>query len=546
MASSTLRTNSSKVSRAANLINYAELPPAPNDHFWWTECGYWSIITPVAQDVTNLIQNPSFEFGVDGWDPLGPITLTSTAAAAVFGRRGMRVQNLIADNSTTVRYNAAPEFAPITITPGQTAFFTVWVRAPFGMEILVDFEHQAAAIGQTLKLSLTNGRATATGDWQQLTGSITFAGAVNPALAALQVFPGVGVSRERSGPIFGFDVDGAMVTTGAAMNTFFDGSTNGATWNGAAHASTSTASRFSRALGTLNNFTDMGLDIIGDSGWGMPPVEGVTSSFASVVGSHFQRQRYLPRTLTLVGVIQGCSLSDVSAKRRVIQRRMLYPFEPFCNEGLTLSYQLVSPCCGALARRLEMRECHYAGGLEGERRSLYSERVILQFAASSKPFWVDPLEHAADLNTNNTGTSIVAQGTAQIFPIFELVNTTGAVINQNIQGDINNDTTGQRLRFLSTADIVLQPGESLLINTDPIAFKVSTTLSGIDYTNQLFFQESSLGLPMLVPGFNSLRADFTNAINPGLVLTMRYNDTYLSADDTALIRRCSNCGSEFP
>lgn len=543
MARDTLVNNYNTRRSLGRPITYAEVQDRANDHYMWSECSPWSIVRPAQRVIENLIANPSMEFSIQGWAANGANAVISRQSGdAVSGHWAGRIEQNDFSGEATVRYTGTGLGGLITINEDERVFFTVWVRAPAATTIHIDMEYTARQAGQTYSMAQAPAEKQGTGDWVQLQASFTWNGASNPVQPTIDLTPRIVVTQNNEIAPFEFDWDAAMVTEGFPTTTFFDGDSSGAEWTGQARASTSISSTFSRNIGELVDVADIGVDLYADQGWGMPPVEDITTSFAlGIAGAHFQRQRVLPRTITLSGVIQGCcNIAEVAQKRRVLQRRLLGNFAAICNEGFTLSYQPVSPCCGALARRLELRQCHYGGGLEGNKNNLHFERVAMQFT-SYDPYWIDPIERTLQLQPS-VQTSLTLDSTAPVYPLIEFTRFAGLGATVNPGGTFINDTTNQLIVINDNPFNDMGDGASIIIDTDPRNLSAVRTDTLEDVTYIIDHAASTLGAPLLYPGLQVMRYVDAGQTNVQASPILRWNERYLSADDITSTSNCSVCG----
>ena len=68
-----------------------------------------------------------------------------------------------------------------------------------------------------------------------------------------------------------------------------------------------------------------GFEIQQFSGAGMPPINNISTDFGLLDGGIFQRQRAGVRTMSLTGIINGSSVTDLHTKRKsLINACLLY------------------------------------------------------------------------------------------------------------------------------------------------------------------------------------------------------------------------------
>lgn len=503
------------------------------------DCAYWSIVKPLGVDLVNYVANPSFERDTTGWFP-------STATVALTRTRfgiagGYKLTATPAGAGTYGVYYGADSsgsgFSIANVPQGQTMYACVWLRAKVNTTIRVSLFFDGA-FGGTPPYALEGRQTqiTATGQWQRACCSFTASPRFTTAVTQWPLGLKIETDNQYGGNL---DIDAAVMTLGLQADYFDGDSGSGIGWAGAAHASLSVASRYSRIYGTTENFVDLGFDIYSDAGWGMPPIENVTTSFAMLNGAHYQRTRLTPRTLTLTAIINAqCSPTKVHRVRKALIDAMTYRFDEICTEEMLMIYQVRSECCGALSFPIGIR-CTYAAGLEGLRTNPYYERVTLSFVANNDPTFFDLYETTVVLsNANLTGTSISAAGNTGMYPIIELrAGANPVTINRII-----NDTAAYAIALgVPTVGYTLPANNYLIIDTDPRNFSATLYPAGTSVMSQVNFPSSNaVGRAMMIPGVNSWRADW--ASSPGdQELLIRWRNRYLSADSLTYIGGCSLC-----
>lgn len=201
-------------------------------------------------------------------------------------------------------------------------------------------------------------------------------------------------------------------------------------------------------------------------------------------------------------------------------------------------YQVRSECCGALSYPIGIR-CVYQSGMEGLRVNPYFEKVTLSFIANNDPTFFDIYETSVVLsNANLTGTTINAAGNAPMYPILELrAGANPVTINRII-----NDTPRFAIALgVPAVGYTLNPGQYLIIDTDPRSFSATLYPAGTSILSQVNFPGSNAaGRSMMIPGTNSWRADW--ATSPGdQELLVRWRNRYVSADSLVYLDGCSQC-----
>lgn len=525
--------------RARRVQNrFPQIPDDAAPHYW-SRCSYWSIVKPLGVDLVNYCCNPSMERNTTGWFPS---TVAVTLTRSRFGIAGgyKLTATPPAGGTYSVMYAADSSGAGYVLAncpQNQTMFACLWVRAKKNTTIRVKLFFDGI-FGGTPPYALTGKytQITATGTWQQVCCNYKATALFPTAVTTWPLGLQVETDNEYGGNL---DIDAVTMTLGIQADYFDGDSGSGFSWAGAAHASLSAASRFSRTYGTKENFSDLGLDIYSDAGFGMPPVENVTTSFAMLNGAHYQRTIMQPRTLTLTAVINSCcSVTKVQQIRKALIDAMSYKFSEICTDEMLMIYQVKSECCGALSYPVGIR-CVYQAGLEGLRTNPYLEKVSLQFIANNDPTFFDLYETSVLLsNANLTGTSINAAGDAPMYPKIELrAGTNPVTINRII-----NDTAIYALALgVPTVGYTIPANNYLIIDTDPRSFSATLYPAGTNVISQVNFPSSNaVGRAMMIPGFNSWRADW--GTTPGdQELLIRWNNRYQSADSLTYIDGCSLC-----
>lgn len=255
--------------------------------------GFWAITLPVEK--TNLLLNPSFEYGTTGVAAIQSATLGSSSGFQQFGAWSL---------SVTPNSNGTSGAALGTWTAGNGTAYTVsaYVRGVNGVPYMI-------GVGDSSGLNLLGSTAfTGGGTWQRYSYSFAEAsGAVRRM-----------VVRKTSGAdTTAFYVDAQQAEVGS-ITTYFDGDIGG-TWAGAPHNSTSTRSGQDRSGGSVVALADLGWNVDQMIGVGMPPMENSSQSYAIVDGAQYQRTRAGARSFTLTAKpINGTTTQDYHITRRTL------------------------------------------------------------------------------------------------------------------------------------------------------------------------------------------------------------------------------------
>lgn len=179
--------------------------------------------TGVAQTVTNLITNPSFELATSGTSLSNATGSRPTGMTPLYGAY---IYRGTINGAGAVQIN----FDKLAVVADQVLTLSSYVRAVAGREVKAVFKDYDNA-----SLYYSGLTMVATGAWQRV--SFTFVipeGCTNIRPAVWQLTGGA------AGEFI--DIDGLMVTEGSSLHPYFDGANGGGAWTGAANASTSTKS----------------------------------------------------------------------------------------------------------------------------------------------------------------------------------------------------------------------------------------------------------------------------------------------------------------
>lgn len=532
--------NGFKRRRALESNRFPTVLDDPPPHY--AGCSYWSVVKPLATDVVNLICNGSFERNVDGWGSITPGTTLSRLPSAVSGAYRMRVVPATVDGFSLI-YGAgqafSSPFSQIMLPQDHTMYASVSLRASPGDK--VDVYLIIDDVGGSYPYRAEGKRVTVTGNGQFQQVNVSYTAIAHSTTGITQVPIGLRIdnfntNRSNTG---GMDVDAVIMTQDIQCDYFDGDSGSGFGWLGTPHASQSIASRYSRTYGIPQNLTDLGFDIYSDSGWGYTPIEHVVTSFAQLNGSHYQKTRLLPRTITINAVINACcSPTTVHKARKALIDAMSYKFEEICTEEMLMIYQVKSECCGALSYPIGIR-CNYLSGLEGLRNNPYFEKLTLSFVANNDPTFFDIYESSGILsNLNSTGTILSATGNAPMYPLIELRAGGSDVTVERIINDTPQLAIGLGVPSLG---YTIPANNYLIIDTDPRSFGATLYPSNTNVSHQINFPNSNAaGKGMMLPGSNNWRAEWTTP-NVGQELIIRWRNRFLSADSLVYLNGCSLC-----
>ena len=325
---------------------------------------FWACILPVQK--TNLVTNPSFEFGTAGWGTLQAGTIGTASNEQQFGAWS----GSIAPTSNGTTGAVGPTF---TAGNGTAYTFSAYVRGVNGVDyrLGVGDSNGANLVGS---VNFTGG-----GTWHRYVGSWTEASGATRRMV---------VKKNADNNTGGFYIDGAMVEIGS-LTTYVDGDQDGCYWLGAQHNSASIRSGTYRGGGSVVALADLGLKPDQMPGAGMAPQDVTTQSYAILPGAEYQRSRADQRTFTLsFQPILGTTMQGFHVTRRTILEAFdpddVSPQQPirFWYTGGQGTIQI---------------DAVYAGGLElGDMNGPMAEEGAVKFLATD-PYWYSPFQQGTAL-----------------------------------------------------------------------------------------------------------------------------------------------------
>lgn len=258
---------------------------------------FWALILPVEQ--TNLITNPSFERGTQGWGTIQAGTIGTTSQFQQFGAWS----GSVAPTSNGTAGAVSPTW---TAANGSAYTVSCYVRGangiPYRMAVADSAGVNFVAGGTT---TFTGG-----GTWHRYNLSYT-----EPSGATRTIV----FTKNSSADTSAFYLDGLNVTLGS-LSTHIDGAQDGCYWLGAPHTSQSTRSGTYRGGGSVVALADLGLRPNDNTGIGMPPQDVTMQSYALQPGAEYQRSRASERpfTLTFQPIMGTTTLQSFHTVRRTI------------------------------------------------------------------------------------------------------------------------------------------------------------------------------------------------------------------------------------
>ena len=499
------------------------VPAGVPTHYW--RRGLWSIVQPATRDLVNLVTNPSFEFDLLDWD-VGPGTQYQiTDDDAWRGVYSMILEPLIGGSMYSVSTDNLPAAA------GEYTCASMMVKGCAGDRLQLDLGAEVLSPAVALQVQAGQTVAIATGEWQKIRTCMYngLGGAVMSQLR-LMVTP-----HRASCAVTLVDAVSVVSYPTAEDVDYFDGDQPGAVWDGDPNASMSRAPVGERRFGFAVDLNALGFELIGDEGWGMPPVEPVVISYARRPGAHYQGTHVLPRTIRLIGMVEGESCAVHGVREALVKAVGLWDIAD-CGQEFYLRYQHVNGCGVAEGQVLEI-PVSYAGGLEGVRRDLYRQRIDLELVAHEYPLWRSMGDSCQFLQPGLNQVINSGSATAAVKIEFR---------GPGVIRSVKNNSTSSNLSLVHVDGGVVTPGiEAAFIGArvifDSRPGNVSLQrwpgpteiLGAIDYT------KSRPARWRLRPGANEIEVDMDDG-----ELIICWRETHLSADGVAasLNQLLRNCG----
>ena len=507
---------------------YPNIPLEREDYFWHpypNSKAFWSVVVPLGVDLTNLVANGSLGVSTIGWGSGNGSTITRLAGGAVGSFHGRATPPVpgAAIQAIYGELTVGGGVPTIDVPFGETVYACVYVRGSVGDNIEVSIITDGVVGPGIGAISSEVMMVDGSNEWVRVNVSMFSQLPFNPTPAPGRTV-GILINSDNSSGNDVLDFDGLIMTVGTEAE-YFDGDNPDATWDGAPHESTSTVSRFSRAYGTRTNLIDLGLNVFGDSGWGLPPVNNLTTDFARLDGAHLQRQRYLPRVISITGLWEG-ETAQMHKDRCDFLNSISYRFRRQCTQELLLCYQLHTPCGKPCSEILQI-PVMYQSGMEGIRIDRHMERATIQFIANTDVAWESPVSNSAVLDINGQVT-IDYEGTEDTWLTFDFRSN-------DVQTNINriaNETTQTEV----ISDINMATGYVIFI-TDPRHLSLRQYPFSVDILGIAIDHAQSQPTQLrLVPGENTI-AIGSNNDPPEAEAIVRWNNRYSSVD----CARNTNC-----
>lgn len=323
---------------------------------------YWFYIRP--SETTNLLYNPSGEYGTTGWGTIQAGTVGTTSAFQRFGAWAGSV-------APTSNGTAGGFFGTATVGNGTSYTASAFVRGANG----IPYQIQVETTDGATKYGSAN--FTGGGTWQRYWCTFAQTADVNVRVV---------VKKNSSADTNAFYVDGVQLEVGS-LTTYCDGEQEGCIWLGQPHYSQSLRDSQAYQGGSIVSLQSIGMIVDEEPGIGMPPYEITTQSYALLDGEEYQRSRRAARSFALQATFIGTSQEGVHAVReaaidafgpdRLAEQQPVRFF--YTGAGGTVAIDAV-----------------YTTGLEFNTRAGFTEESPVRFTAYS-PTWFSPFNQGTSL-----------------------------------------------------------------------------------------------------------------------------------------------------
>ena len=175
--------------------------------------------------VRNLAANPGIEADASGWNPRKTATISRSSSQQYTGCCSMVVTTPGAASDEGLNMNSLTGSASSGSTGGHTG--SAWVRAAPGTNVRMFVEDYTSAGSY---ITGTTSTLNGTGGWARMSAVRSASAASNRVMVNVRTDGTLATT---------YYVDDVMITQGAALYTYGDGSFSGWSWDGALNASTS-------------------------------------------------------------------------------------------------------------------------------------------------------------------------------------------------------------------------------------------------------------------------------------------------------------------
>lgn len=387
--------------RPNKLTSFSSFPEIPSG-YPLLPC--WSIIVPVFRDVTNLINNPSFEYDTNNWTALGGASLSASTTRQFVGARSCQITmpnsgvGSIAYGSTTA----------LSLTSGTTYIASIRLLAEKGG---LGYSFYVGSSPSSTRVSGSGIDFISTGMWQYIWFPYKESSTTSRMLVVAS--NGRGSITLPTSPLVYVDAvqfEAVPSNELAYPTTYIDGDQQGLTigefplpyyWTGSPHASTSVRGSLTRSGGRVVNFRDLGVALNASTGLGLVTPQHASLPYGQLDGEIYQRTQKGARVFSLAGRITGRSASLMESLVSSFSKELDSDSSPR-REPLVLKYQPMDEEEIPNGEELTITAT-YEGGLEGSRDNLNSDIFVASFKQR------DPIarghDDGATLTVNQTITN---------------------------------------------------------------------------------------------------------------------------------------------
>lgn len=339
----------------------------------------FSVVTPEA--TTNLVDNPSLELNSTGYSAVGGASIARSTEQQYKGAWSLKVTPG-AGGTDGMYYGTVP------LVADQRYTFSFYFKGIGGVSYKAYF---ATSPGGQLGDSK---HWRSKGSWERITVGWT---EITTASRRVYIVKDGGLSTGA------FHVDALQVEAKDYATTYVDGDQKGFipgqqayVWGGPPHASASYRTAQTRSGGKLVPLRDLGFFLTAFNGMGMPGLDIISTPYATLNGAFFQRDRFPPRSFSIIGTIAGINLTEV-LRHRASLVEAFRPDSTSVDQPLLLQYQGWE---GTKERGdPQSIVCNYAGGLEGNSDNIAQERLAISFT-QMQPHIDRVQEAGAELDLN--------------------------------------------------------------------------------------------------------------------------------------------------
>ncbi len=334
----------------------------------------FSIIEPITR--VNMVQNPSVEIDIVGWDALSNSTAARDRSNQYAGHWSVAITPSVAGTKT---FGTTFGFSGYTIPviTGSTYALTVYVYGVAGVRYKIHFSSNGALEDRGQPWVFYG-----TGRWQR-TRAIIWKSTVSANVCLT-------VKQDNQANQAAFYVDALQCelceTGNYFATTYIDGDRTPTTlnqtpppfyWNGTRHASTSTRSGSTRAGGRVISLDQYGFQLLGIAGLGQVTPDIQSVQYAELDGEMLQLIRKPASTFTLIGRFDEETFRRLRARsadlQSILDRDLVHDEQP-----LKLLFQPMDECGRPNGDECEI-VCTYAGGFEGSINNFNTDLVTISF-----------------------------------------------------------------------------------------------------------------------------------------------------------------------